>query len=122
MRRFVPADLDMLNEWYAARGLPTVPLDAVPALGFITEDAAGFLYRTDAPALALIDGIVTNPETAPRRRAAAVTEIIKRLVTQAHALGVTRLVGLTHKSGMVRLCERLGWLSVGSYQLLRKEL
>lgn len=122
MRRFTPGDLDTMNEWYAARGLPRVPRDALPAVGFIVDKlAAGFLYRTDAPGLALVDGVVTAPDAPRLARAKAVEDVVRALSIEARKLRIPRVVGLTSVSGMSRLCERLGWTRIGTYQLLRKD-
>jgi hypothetical protein len=123
MRRFTFKDMDALNRWYSARQLPMVPWRALPELGFIVDDvAAGFLYRTDAPELAFLDGFVTNPAAPLRARRHAVQELVEELCNAAYVHGVGCVAGMTEHRSLARLVQRHGFRPIGLYEMLRKEL
>jgi hypothetical protein len=123
MRRFEPKDLDAINAWLSARALPAAGVDDLGQIGYIVEGvAAGFLLRTDARRVAMLDCFVTNPAAPLRKRYDAVWMLIGRLCAEAHARGIQRLGGFTKSRGMTKLCERLGWTMGDLLVTLRKEM
>lgn len=123
MRAFLPADLPTVNTWRAARGLPPVPGGTLPSTGYLVEGvAAGFLYLTDAPSVALLDGFVSCPDAPLRARQAALAELVERLLHDAKASGAVHVLGLTSRRSMERLVTRLGFHDAGTYRLMTKEV
>lgn len=123
IRLFHQADLESVNRWYAARGDPALPITMLPEIGIIEEDtAAGFLYRTDAPAMAMLDSFVSNPEAPLRARATALREIAQRLIELAGAGGIRHIMALCKSRGIERLASRMGLHPVGMYVVVGKEL
>ncbi len=121
MRPYQPSDLPELNRWYAAHGEPPLALALLPPTGYVVEGvAAGFLYRTDAPGLVLVDGLVTSPDAPIRARARALAEIVERIVALARDEGASRVVGFTRSRGMCGLTERLGFKAGDDYCLMVK--
>lgn len=122
MRPFAPQDLDELNRWYAARGLPLVPLSALPAIGVVVDGvAAGFLYRTDSD-IALLDGYVTNPAAGGRARRAAFDAIVEELVRAAKCAGARRVIGMAASGGVSRAVDQLGLRFIGLYSMHAREV
>lgn len=123
MRRFRSSDLEEMNRWYAARGIAPLTPDELGEVGFIVPGvAAGFLLRTEARGVAMIDAIVTNPDAKMRVNYRAVRGIIEALERKAREMGVKRLGGFTRSSGVERVGRALGFSLAGAYNVLRKEL
>lgn len=123
MRPFEPFDLLEINGWYAKRMLATLTTDHIPRLGRIEPGiAAGFLYLTDARAICLLEGFVTNPDASLRRRAKAIKEITESLMCVAKQRGFTGVIGLCRAPSVERLAHRLGFLRIGTFPMMAKEL
>jgi hypothetical protein len=85
-----------------------------PQTGFVVDDvAAGFLYRTDAPGVAYLDGFVADMRESPRRRAAAFIAIAARLVEEADRLGIDLLFAFPSVEALVRMGEPHGFVVFG---------
>lgn len=123
MRLFHASDLDEMNGWYAARGQSPLSIALLPEYGVLEPGvAAGFLYRTDAPSLGLLDGFVSNPEAPLRERAEALKEIAAHLVQSAKRQGVVILMAMCKSRGIERLAGRMGLHPIGMYVVSAKEL
>lgn len=78
--------LGMLGDWLRARGLAEHGGDPglYPEFGLVADSIAiGFLYRTDAPAVAWLDGVVSDPYSDPKARAVALGELVAGLYDEA---------------------------------------
>lgn len=110
MRRFLTHDLGQVNAWHAARGLPPLSAEVLPVFGLLIDGvAAGWLYRTDAPAICLLDGLVTNPAAPLRARSRAVRSIVEGLTAGAKAGGARSVIAFTKRPSMHRFISRLGF-------------
>lgn len=123
MRRFEAKDLESINAWLLEHGKAPVRPGDVGTLGYIVDGvAAGFLLRTDARRVAMLDGFVTNPKAHVRKRYDAIWMLIDVLCAEARARGIQRLGGFTASRGMTKLCERIGWKVGDLLVTLRKEM
>lgn len=123
MRRFVATDLPEINAWYVARGLPEATTDDLGEIGYIAEGTAvGFLLRTEAKRVAMLDAFVTNPAAPLRKRYDAIAGIASWLCVDATELGVTSLGGFTKSRGILTLARRLGFSQGQTLHTLRRGL
>lgn len=123
MRPFDPTDLPTLNSWYAAHGLQELRAGLIPLVGFIVPNvAAGFLYRTDAAELALIEGYVTNPAATATNRSLALHAITEELLRSARNSGIRTIVGLCRTRSIKRLALKYGFAGIGHYEMVAKEI
>ncbi len=98
----------MIQSWAGERGL-AVPLDQLPNGGRIVEDVAvGFMYRTDSK-VAILEGLVANPEAPDQLRDVAVDRIIGALFDMVRADGYERVWAWTAQPAVVERCRRLGF-------------
>jgi hypothetical protein len=122
IRAFSHLDLDEMNDWYTQRHEPTVPVEALPSLGFLVPGvAAGFLYQTDS-SLAFVEGLVSNPNARLCVRARALALILEGLVEAARGFGFKQVIGMGRASGPVKLTLRQGFRRIGSYEMVVKEV
>jgi hypothetical protein len=122
LRAFNPLDLDEMNRWYDLRGEPGVKIEMLPRLGFLAPGiAAGFLYQTDS-ALALVEGLVSNPEALLCKRAKALHLILGALTDAAKDFGFKLVIGSSKKTGPVALTLRQGFRKIGSFEMVVKEV
>ena len=121
MRRFLPADLETLNAWRVGHGEDALGPEMIPETGFIEDGvAAGFLFRTESPAVAMLDGFVTNPAAPLRARMEAVARIGEGLAAAAREAGIRALTAFTSSRGIRRLAERHGYRSESCVLLCRR--
>jgi len=113
---FSENDIDEVNNWRVLRGFEPIPRDLFPKNGLIVRGvAAVFIYLTDS-SLAMIEGLISNPEAGIIKRA----RVIKSLVSAAHtvALGLRgRVVVLIENDGVSSLALGLGYKSIGKCEL-----
>jgi hypothetical protein len=113
---FEENDIDEINAWRVLRGFEPIPRDLFPKNGLIVRGvAAVFIYLTDS-SLAMIEGLISNPEAGIIKRA----RVIKSLVSAAHtvALGLRdRVVVLIENDGVSGLALGLGYKSIGKCEL-----
>ena len=120
LRRVVKEDLTAINRWYRQRNLPLVTADVLPDVGFIAPGvAAVFLYQTDS-SIAMIEGLISNPEATLRDRKLAIDASILQCVYYARALGYTQVIGLTRDAGTYKRVKRHGFFDLGTYQMVAK--
>lgn len=112
--------LEVVRPWAAARGFDLRD-DTLPAVGFLSDDAAvGWLYQTDS-GVGLIESFVTNPAAPPKSRHAAVDEIGVALISEARHLGITRLLTMTPHRSIGRMAIRRGFTYLGPMHVLTLE-
>ena len=112
----------MLMDWWEKRGMGMTPEERLPEIGYIVpEVAAGFLYQTDSD-IALIEGLISNPETDGFTRHGALDAIVDALAEKAKELGFKTLYGFTRQRAVARRAERHGYDSNGAFVLYVKEV
>lgn len=119
MRRFdLSKDLTELNGWYADRGLPEIPAEALPLTGYIEPGvAAGFLYLTDS-SLAMLEGFCSNRKVGRDLRIAALGQIMAALFADATRLHCVHVIGFT-KSHLIQELGRKHGANYGGQFLLQ---
>lgn len=121
-RAFSLLDLDEMNRWYERRGEAPIPASMLPRLGLIVPGVAvGFLYQTDS-SVALVEGLVTNPDAKLCDRAKALQIILEELVESARVFGFKQVIGFGASRGPVRLTLRQGFRCLGAYEMVMKEV
>lgn len=93
----VDRHLLMFKEWHAEHGVApdACTADLYPSTGFVVDDCAvAFLYKTNAPGVAYLDGLMTDPKVGKRRRHRAVVVLAKKLTELADEHGI-RIVWCT---------------------------
>ena len=109
IRRYSSDDDDTVASWCRARDVPAAILDLKPDIGLIAPGiAVGFLYQTDSP-VALIEGIITNPDASQDDRATGVRSIMLGLFDIARDLGFTYVWGYTTRPEMAEHGVRIGF-------------
>ena len=98
-----------LREWAAHRSNLHVQFDLLPPTGFVVEGLAMmFMYRTDGPVV-LIEGLVTNPESDPVRRGAAIERAAGALFDCARREGFRVVLAMTPRGAIVDRAKKLGF-------------
>jgi hypothetical protein len=121
-RRFEREDLFAINAWYKARGLPGVTLDTLPIIGQIVPNvAAGFLYLTDS-SIALIEGVIANPDVIPEVRDIALDMIDLAITEDARRMGATHLIAVCVSPRLLKRSEHLGYTVGKAATILHKDL
>lgn len=116
------ADLAEMNSWYRLRGEPELTEDALPTVGYIEPSVgAGFLFTTDS-GVCLMENFITNPRASSEDRSAAIEGIVSRLLLAAKNLNFKHIVAITQSGSIAARARQHGFVSLGEYELLSKEV
>ena len=114
---------EMFVSWWRALGQPPPPVEALPQSGFIVPDAAaGFLYRTDS-CLAVVEGLIANPQLSGALRSQAIDLVTAALIDEAKRLGFKNLTASTTSSAVVTRAQSFGFSVLpGLYRVVARIL
>ncbi len=80
-----------------------------PATGYVADHiAVGFLYRTDAPDVGWIDGIVSDPNSSEDDRAVALKSLVRELYAEADRQGLKVVWACTAVPSLIALGQAAG--------------
>lgn len=109
LRRYTHRDYPMIKEWYALRGKQPPSPAILSDLGYIADDrVCGFLYLTNSN-MAMIEGIVANPESVPSLRRESLTKLVGYMIDTALLLGYENIFGISQHPSIAREAERFGF-------------
>jgi hypothetical protein len=116
-------DYETLTVWWDGHGVEHTPDNLLPAFGLVVPGVcAGFLYQTDSD-LALIEGLISNPETSAQIRDEALDDLVTALCVQARTLGYQAISGFTQVPRVASRAQRHGFkIGDGTYQLVTRRL
>lgn len=103
--------MPLLGSWLRERGMADGAgwSEMYPPTGFVVDGiAVGFLYRTDAPHVAWLDGVVTDPKSNRADRASALSRLITELYAEADRTGIRLVFATTSAPSLVELGEACG--------------
>jgi hypothetical protein len=111
----------MLAKWYKKRGMKVPDDRSLSDSGWIADErVAGFLYLTNSN-LALIDCVISNPDTLPSARQQSLQVLLGVLVDTALMLGYTNILGLTKHPNVKALAGKLGFKEIEYKPFLLQE-
>lgn len=107
--RIKPTHYPLIASWYENRDSVMPAIGDLSDCGYIADGrVAGWLYFTNSN-IAMIEGIISDPDTVPSLRRESVFKLVGFLSDTALALGYTTIIGITKHPGMEDVCERLGY-------------
>lgn len=113
IKRIKMTDYQLVRSWYAKRGLPIPELASFADTGFMADGrVAGFIYITNSN-VALIDGLISNPDTIPSLRRESMNKLVPVLIEFAITLGCTNIIALTNHPSVKKLCKQHGFAKTG---------
>jgi len=122
MRRFELKDVEVINGWYAARGLDEIEASSLPAFGLIIDNiCAGFIYQTDG-GFCLLDGFVSNKEASKTERSLCLDVLTEGLIGVAEEFGYKSILAFTSQEAIKQRCERYNFSAKGGYDLFLREI
>lgn len=109
MKRITSKDFPMIVSWYKQRGLPSPDPRALSDVGFIADGrVAGWLYLTNSN-MALIEGIISDPSSAPSLRRESIDKLVGFLIDFALELGYTQFLGVTKHPMVEKVGKKFGF-------------
>lgn len=107
-----------ISEWFEARGLKPPPQETLSDMGYMADGrVAAWLYITNS-SVAMIENIISDPNTVPSLRRQSLDKLIGFLVDTATALGYTTVLGITKHKGVLNLAQRFGFKEMKDYKLV----
>jgi hypothetical protein len=104
VRFFTSEDYPMICKWWVDHRHDAVALECLSKTGIIVNDiCAGFLFKTDS-AVALMEYIVSDPQSEKEFRRESLDHLIELLVSEAKKSGFS-VIFTSFES--IALCERL---------------
>ncbi len=103
--------MPMLGRWLRSREMAESAgwSEMYPETGLVVNGiVVGFLYRTDAPHVAWIDGVVSDPASSRDERAEALSILIPALYAEAEKQGVRLVFATTAVPSLIQLGEACG--------------
>lgn len=111
LRKYRKEDYKMICSWYEKRGSRAPSESTLSDLGWIADDrVAGWLYITNSN-MAMIEGIVSDPDTVPSLRRESLEKLCAFMVDVSMSLGYTHIFGITRHPSIDRICQKLGFKS-----------
>lgn len=121
IRRYNKSDYHLIASWYLKRGLPVPPKSMLPRTGFIVDDrVAGFLYLTDGN-IALVDGLISDPDTIPAYRTQSLEKLCGLLIDTAVMYGYTNILAATTSPSVKSIAKKLSFKATDYELFLLKE-
>lgn len=120
-------DYERLSKWYEAWGYSNIPPAILPPHGLIVSNqdydiAAAFLYVTDGK-VALIEGIILNPEATKEQRVGVHTFLNIALKLLAKELGCLQIWGMSKDRFTIKIAKEQGFKELPqNFKILIKEL
>lgn len=104
-------DYPMLCKWWEAHGWEPVLEAVLPKIGVIAEVndeqvAAAFLYMDNSSPLAIIEWIVSNPESKPRDVVSSIIDIVNFLADEAKRFDYSFILTSCSITSLAKLLER----------------
>lgn len=109
IRRVTSKDFPMIVSWYRKRGLKAPDPRALSDSGFIADErVAVWVFLTNSN-MALIDGVIADPETVPSLRRESLTKLIGFCIDFCLQLGYTQIIGVTKHPKIEDLGKKFGF-------------
>lgn len=109
LKRVTSKDFPIIVHWYRKRKLTPPDPRALSDVGFIADNrVAGWLFITNSN-IAMIEGIISDPESTPSLRKESLNKLIGFLIDFALSLGYTQIIGVTKHPNVQELGKRYGF-------------
>lgn len=109
LRRYHGSDYPTIKSWYEERGKPVPARKTLSDMGYIADGrVAGWLYFTNSN-IALIECIISDPNTVPSSRRASLRKLVGFLIDTALMLGYTNIVGLSSHPSIEKVAKEFGF-------------
>lgn len=107
---------DIVCYWLAKRNVYVPTEDEMPRIGYMAHVdgnpiAAGFLRYVEG-GFALLDGLVTNPDSPGEFRNIAIDAVVSRLLKKAKSAGILKVTAYTKDAGTLLRSVNHGFVSV----------
>lgn len=110
--------MPLLEKWHKDRGEAVPKRKDLPTTGYIADGrVAGWLYMTDS-SLALIEGIISDPNTVPSLRKESLNKLVGFLIDLATSFGYTNILGLSKHPSILQLGQKYGFKEMKDYKFI----
>ena len=117
IRRITPSDYRTIDAWYDKRNRDMPDPKTFSDMGYMADGrVAGWLYVTNSN-MAMIEGIIADPDTVPSLRKASLEKLCGFLVDTAVALGYTHIFGITEHPSIEKVCYKLGFQEAKGFRV-----
>ena len=109
LRRIKPQDYPVIEGWYRKRKLSPPPWQDLSETGWIADDrVAGWLLCTNS-SVALIEGLISNPDAMPSLRKESMLKLSGFLVDTALLLGYSKVIAVSKHPSVDKVAKQLGF-------------
>lgn len=108
----------LLKGWYEERGLAMPKRSHFSTMGYIADGrVAGWLHLMNSD-MALIEGLISDPNTIPSLRRDSVIKLCGFLTDTAIALGYPVVLGITKAPSIETVAQKLGYKELKGYKIM----
>lgn len=103
-------ELAQVSQWFKARGEAPPSFQRIHgAMGYMADNRVACWLVPTATSVAIIDGLISNPETVPSLRRESMVKLTGFLVDTALALGYTDIVCASRHPSVHKVAKQLGF-------------
>lgn len=113
--------IDTINSWLEWHGIQPLRKNMVPEVCVKNDHAAGFLLETNTD-VAIIEYLVSNPTSSPRKVRVCICAVIEELVRVANKKGFKRVCGFTNIPGIARIAKECGFNQRDQFLMFEKRV
>ena len=118
IKKLTPFHYPMLREWYEKWGQTPPRPGHFSTMGYIADGrVAGWLHLMNSD-MALIEGIISDPEGVPSLRKESLLKLCGFLVDTAITLGYPTIIGITKSKSIIDVGKKLGFSELKEYKII----
>jgi hypothetical protein len=122
MREYDTEDYQQIKEWFQKRNMGYPSPKSLPKIGFIVDGlASGFLIQTDT-CIAVIDFLISDPESELSKRRLALDQISESLLSAALRLGYSGVKCTTIYEPVAKRAKDYGFAEIGLFRTFYRRL
>lgn len=104
-------DYEELVRWWKSHGWDALPNEDLPDTGFIANDTAfACLYIDIHGRFAMLEWLVTNPDSSARQCLKSINEVLDRCLDMCREIGVKRVYSVLKNENLEKLYQKHGFI------------
>ena len=108
----------LIDQWHKKRKAKMPDPSNYSDLGFLVDGrVAGWLYITNSN-IAMIEGIISDPDTVPSLRRQSVKKLMAILIETADHLGFKNVIGITEHPKMMETAQLFGFREAKGFKIM----
>jgi len=118
IKKLTPSHYPMISRWYEGWNQPVPKRCHFSTMGCIADGrVAGWLHLMNSD-MALIEGVISDPESVPSLRKESLLKLCGFLVDTAVTLGYPTIIGITKSNSIISVSKKLGFSELKDFKIV----